>query len=170
LNESVGFASAPAAANLQAQGGGAAQVNVGNVAEAWAYQGSKAAYANGCVLNAQGNALNCVDWHDGQTRWRGLASGKEFGENAQIFAPPALGGKFMYLCSVRGHMLCVAQDNGQPRFIYAFNRPMAFQPTLAGGRMFAGTTQGMLICLDTADKDADGWTAWGGNAQHNKKQ
>ena len=160
----------PAAGNLQAQGGGAVQVNVGNVAEAWAYQGSKAAYANGRIINAQGNALNCVDWHDGQTRWRGLASGKEFAENAQIFAPPALGGKYLYLCSVRGHMLCVSQDDGQPRFIYAFNHPMAFQPALAGGRMFAGTTQGMLICLDTGDKDADGWTAWGGNAQHNKKQ
>jgi len=170
LDASVGFALAPAAANLQAQGGGAAQVNVNNVAEGWAYQGSKAAYANGRVINAQGNALNCVDWHDGQTRWRGLASGKDFGPGAQIFAPPALGGKFMYLCSVAGHMLCVAQDDGQPRFIYAFKQPMAFQPALAGGRMFGGTTQGMLICLDTGDKDADGWSAWGGNAQHNKKQ
>jgi hypothetical protein len=27
----------------------------------------------------------------------------------------------------------------------------------------------MIICLKTADPDADNWTAWGGNARHNKK-
>ena len=144
-------------------------MNVGNVAEAWAYQGSKAAYGNGRIINAQGNALNCVDWHDGQTRWRGLASGKEFAKTPRSSRRRPWGESIMYLCSVRGHMLSVSQDDGHPRFIYDFNHPMAFQPALAGGRMFAGTTRGMLICLDTGDKDADGWTAWGGNAQHNKK-
>lgn len=169
LDTSVGFAVAPTSAGLFGSGGAAANVNVNNVAEGWAYQGSKAAYSAGRIFNAQGNAFNCLDSRNGQLRWRGLARGKDVGENAQIFAPPALGGKYMYLCSVRGHLLSVAHDDGQMRFIYAFDQPMAFQPCLAGGRMYAGTTVGSLICLDTGDKDADGWTAWGGNAQHNKK-
>jgi len=45
---------------------------------------------------------------------------------------------------------------------------MVFQPTLAGGNLYAGTAGGLLICLKTGDPDVDGWFAWGGNAQHNK--
>jgi hypothetical protein len=45
---------------------------------------------------------------------------------------------------------------------------MAFQPALAKGAIYAGTVSGLLICLKAGDKDADGWYAWGGNAQHNK--
>jgi hypothetical protein len=48
--------------------------------------------------------------------------------------------------------------------------PMAFQPALAKGNVYAGTSDGRLICLKTGSKDADGWYAWGGNAQHNKIQ
>ncbi len=36
--------------------------------------------------------------------------------------------------------------------------------------VFVGTSDGRVICINLADKDADGWYAWGGNAQHNKKQ
>ncbi len=43
-------------------------------------------------------------------------------------------------------------------------------PALAKGNVYAGTSDGRLICLKTGNKDADGWYAWGGNAQHNKIQ
>jgi Ca-activated chloride channel family protein len=174
LDAAVGFAAAPAAANLSlpgsASGGAVGNVNVNSVAQAWAFQGSKAAYANGAILNAQGNALNCVDASTGGLRWRGLATGKAVGDNAQIFAPPALGanGERLYLCSVLGHVLSVAQSDGRLGFAYAFNQPMNFQPALAKGNVYAPTNNGLLICLRTGTADADGWTAWGGNAQHNK--
>jgi len=35
-------------------------------------------------------------------------------------------------------------------------------------KFHAGSAGGLLICLKTGDKDADGWHAWGGNARHNK--
>jgi len=40
---------------------------------------------------------------------------------------------------------------------------------LAEGWIFAGTSDGRLICIDLQDTDADAWYAWGGNAQHNKQ-
>jgi outer membrane protein assembly factor BamB len=167
LDASVGFADAPQAAGLFAA---AANANVSTVAQGWSFQGSKAAYANGQFLNAQGNAINCLNAVDGQTRWRGLAKGRDIGDNAQIFAPPALGNKNMYLCSMQGHVLSVSQEDGKVGFLYAMKQPMAFQPALCGGNMYAATSNGLLICLKTGDPDADGWTAWGGNAQHNKTQ
>ena len=48
--------------------------------------------------------------------------------------------------------------------------PITFQPALAKGNVYAGTSDGRLICLKTGNDDADGWYAWGGNAQHNKIQ
>jgi outer membrane protein assembly factor BamB len=168
LDSSVGFASAPAAANLA--NGAMQNAGVANVASGWAYNGSRAAYAGGKVLNAQGDALNCIGADSGEIRWRGLARGKDVGRNAQIFAPPALGTANMYLCSTRGHLLSVRQDDGQVGFVYHLRQPMAFQPALAGGAMYVGTNNGLLVCLQTGDKDADGGSAWGGNAQHNKKR
>jgi Ca-activated chloride channel family protein len=172
LDAGVGFAVAPTGAGLfggaGGNGGAAGNVNVATVAQGWAFQGSKAAYANDRIVNAQGNALNCVGATDGQMRWRGLAEGKQIGENAQIFVPPALGAKNMYVCSTQGHLLSVRQEDGQIGFLYATKQPMAFQPALAGGNVYAATVNGLLICLKTGDADADGWTAWGGNAQHNK--
>jgi Ca-activated chloride channel family protein len=167
LDSAVGFADAPAAAGL---GGAAANANVSSVAQAWSFQGSKAAYANGQILNAQGNGLNCLYADSGQVRWHGLAEGHDIGANAQIFAPPALGTKNMYLCSTQGHVLSIGQDDGKVGFMYAMKQPMAFQPALCGGNVYAATNNGMLICLKTGDPDADGWTAWGGNAQHNKTE
>jgi hypothetical protein len=45
---------------------------------------------------------------------------------------------------------------------------MIFQPALVEGSVCVGTGDGLLICLQTNNKDADGWYGWGGNAQHNK--
>jgi len=55
-------------------------------------------------------------------------------------------------------------------FSYAMKAPIMFQPALAKGNVYAGTSDGRLICLKTGNKDADGWYAWGGNSQHNKVQ
>ncbi len=47
------------------------------------------------------------------------------------------------------------------------NPGLRFQPALAGGRLFIGTTNGKLIAVDLADPTADGWTMWGGGPTHN---
>jgi hypothetical protein len=60
------------------------------------------------------------------------------------------------------------QLDGAVTFMYSFAQPMAFQPCLSGGNVYAPTVNGLIICLKTGSRDADGWTAWGGNAQHNK--
>jgi Ca-activated chloride channel homolog len=165
LDSSVGFSTAPSAAQLdKAQ----SNVNVTSVAGGWAYQGSRVAQRNGMMMNAQGKYLNSVQATDGRLMWRAEMSGAGIGENSQIFSPPALGEQNMYLCSAHGHLISVGQRDGKAVFIYSTKQPMAFQPALAQGNIYAGTTNGLLICLKTGSRDASGWHAWGGNAQHNK--
>jgi hypothetical protein len=64
----------------------------------------------------------------------------------------------------------VRQNDGAVGFSYSLTAPMTFQPALAKGNIYEGTSDGRLICLKTGSADADGWHAWGGNAQHNKVQ
>ena len=165
LDSSVGFSAAPPSAELQS-----AKENVGvkTVVGGWAYQGSRAAYQGGQWMNAQGRYVNAIGESSGQANWRAEARGKGVGDNLQVFSPPALGREYMYLDSATGNIVAVRQKDGQVGFNYRFSQPMVFQPALAEGNVYAGTSQGLLICLKTGGRDADGWYAWGGNAQHNK--
>src|SRR5579859_7716045 len=167
LDSGVGFGSAPASANLQT-----AQSNVGvaTVAGGWAYQGSRAAYNRGQMLNAQGRLLNSDNAENGRTNWQAEVTGSSVNGNMQVFSPPALGRDYMYLSSAWGHLVSVRQKDGSVGFNYFFKQPMVFQPALAHGNVYAGTGQGLVICLKTGNADADGWYEWGGNAQHNKAQ
>jgi Ca-activated chloride channel family protein len=167
LDSSVGFSAPPPSAKL-AQANGAVGVNT--VAGAWAYQGSRAAVSKGQILNAQGNYINSVRASDGRQSWQAEVVGSRGAAGGQVFSPPAVGRDYLYLAGAAGNLVSVQQSNGAVGFSYAMKAPIAFQPTLAKGNVYVGTSDGRLICLKTGNKDADGWYAWGGNAQHNKIQ
>src|SRR6185295_9546731 len=134
----------------------------------WAYQGSRAAVSKGQVLNAQGRYLNSLSAASGKEAWRREIVGKDLISDGQIFSPPALGHDYMYLAGGAGHLVAVRQRDGALGFAYALKQPMTFQPVLVHGNIYTGTGNGLVICLKTGESDADGWYAWGGNAQHNK--
>jgi outer membrane protein assembly factor BamB len=167
LDSSVGFGNAPASAEL---GKANSHVGVKTVVGGWAYQGSRAAYSKGQMLNAQGRYLNSIGAEDGRFKWRAEVSGSGLTADSQVFSPPALGEQFLYLSSSLGHLLSVAQTDGRVGFMYQFPEPMVFQPALAEGSVYVGTSNGLLICLKTGSTDADGWYAWGGNGEHNKNR
>jgi len=167
LDTSVGFASAPAAANL---GSAAGNIGIDSVAGGWAYQGSRAShiYGDEGSFAAGGAEFFSFSNNTGSRKWTAKAKGQGIDADSQIFAPPALGQKSMYLVSGNGHVLSVDKDSGKVKYMYGLKESMTFQPALANGNIYLGTNSGRLICLKTKDPDADGWTAWGGNARHNK--
>jgi len=167
LDSSVGFSAAPPSAKLREAND---NLGVSSVAGAWAYQGSRAAVSKGQILNAQGNYINSVRASDGRQSWQAEVTGSHAAPGGQIFSPPAVGRDYLYLAGADGHLVSVNQSDGGVGFSYAMKAPIAFQPALAKGNIYAGTSDGRLICLETGSMDADGWYAWGGNAQHNKVQ
>lgn len=164
LDTSVGFSSAPHSAQLDAAN---AHIGLWSVSGAWAYQGSRPVLAQGRLYNARGRTVHCVDYATRESRWEAEASGHGVDAREQIFLPPALGREYMYLCSRLGHIVALHQRHGGLGLGYATGRAISFQPCLAAGRIYAGTSQGELICIDTGADDAQGWHMWGGNAQHN---
>ncbi|MGH9552830.1 MAG: PQQ-binding-like beta-propeller repeat protein, partial [Terriglobales bacterium] len=178
LDSSVGFSTAPGSANLSK-----AKSNIGvtTVVGGWAYQGSRVAYSpsKSMMVNAQGNKLSGLAYAPSLqsatngtigSGWTAEAKGGKINENAQVFAPPSLGKDNMYVVSGQGHVLSVDQKSGKLKFAYATNEPMTFQPALAEGNIYVGTSNGMLLCFKTGDADATDWSGWGGNAQHNKEK
>lgn len=161
----MGFASAPPAAKLSAA---SENVGVQSVVGGWAYQGSRVAHSKGAVFNAQGQSLNSISAKDGRSQWKAEVNGSKLPSNTQVFSPPALGHDYIYLSTSQGHLLSVRQKDGELGFAYSFKKPMIFQPALVDGNVYVGTGDGLLICLKTNGKDADGWYEWGGNPQHNK--
>jgi hypothetical protein len=145
-------------------------VGVNSVVGAWAYQGSHAALSKGQILNAQGKYINSVRASDGKQSWQREVVNGRSAAGGQVFSPPAVGRDYLYLAGAAGYLVSVRQSDGGVGFSYAMKAPIAFQPALAKGNVYAGTSDGRLICLKTGNKDADGWYAWGGNAQHNKIQ
>ena len=165
IDASVGFSSPPPAAKLDAAN---KQVGVSTVVGGWSYQGSRPAFSRGRMMNAQGRFLNSIHTTDGKLSWRAEVAGAGVNGDSQVFSPPALGGQYLYLCSLSGHLLSIRQSDGEIGRLYMFKQLMAFQPALARGNIYVGTFNGLLICLKLGDPDVDGWYAWGGNAQHNK--
>ena len=121
------------------------------------------------TFNAQGHRIASLAGNERRLNWSADARGKDIAESAQLFSPPALGKKNLYLASGAGHLLSLDQKNGNVQFIYATGQPITFQPALARGNVYVGTANGILLCIKTGSDDADGWSGWGGNAQHNKK-
>lgn len=167
LDSSVGFSAAPGTASLAVAN---EAVGVNSVVGAWAYQGSRAALSKGQILNAQGNYINSVRASDGKQSWQAEVVGARGAASGQVFSPPAVGRDYLYLAGAGGYLVSVRQSDGGVGFSYAMKAPITFQPALAKGNIYAGTSDGRLICLKTGNKDADGWYAWGGNSQHNKIQ
>ncbi|HEY9715388.1 MAG TPA: PQQ-binding-like beta-propeller repeat protein [Chroococcales cyanobacterium] len=167
MDSAVGFAAPPPNAQLSKA---EANLGINSVAGAWGYQGARAAFHNGAVTNTQLTFVNSVDAKSGKMNWRAEAKGSFVTGENQVFSTPALGKKNLYLCSGNGHLVCMDQISGKINYMYATNEPISFQPALAKGKVYIGTANGKLICLSGDDADADGWTAWGGNAQHNNAE
>lgn len=165
LDASVGFGGgAPGAAQMHQASG---HLGVSTVAQAWAYQGARPAANSYGFVQARGTKINSMDRRRNE-KWSADAVSKKIDNQSQAFAPPALGKRNMFLCSSAGHLVSMAQEDGKVNFMYDVQNPITFQPALAKGRMYVGTANGRLVCLETGDTDADDWTAWGGNSQHNK--
>ena len=64
-------------------------------------------------------------------------------------------------------MIVLSQDRGRVKDTIEIGAATRFQPSLAKGWMYLGTTNGQLMGIDLDDRSADGWTMWGGGPTHN---
>lgn len=163
LDAAVGFASAPGTAKLtQAE----SNLGVGTVSGVWAYQGSRPLVAAGISYAAMGDAVRAVDVKSGKIIWEKRYRPKEE-IGGRVLTPPAKAGDNLYFASTDGDVICVRAGDGDEIWRFSVGEPVRFQPAVMDGKVYVGTDNGNIFCVDVADPAAHGWAMWGGKAGHN---
>jgi Ca-activated chloride channel family protein len=160
----VGFAAAPAAAQL-----GAAAMNLGqlSVCGVWSYQGSRPFAYQGKIYSSMGDAVQCLDPKTDKMLWKkALHKAKGQLVDAAVTPPALVNGK-VFLGTTGGQVVCLSAADGKVLWQATVGEPIVFQPAVAGGRVYVSTSTGSLYCLETGDAADDGWCMWGGTAAHN---
>src|SRR5690606_2588450 len=111
-----------------------------------------------------GNEVHCRDADTGELLWRRRYTDEVRGRPA---SPPAVAGAQLIFGTDDGVLFGLDIDTGMTTWAYRVGEPIAAQPTVAHGWVYAATTRGGLVGLQVADVSFDGWHMWGGNARHN---
>ncbi len=158
----VGFATPPAAANLQSA---AANIGQAHVKAVWAYQGSRPCLLAGRSIMVHGPKVRAVSVASGEVEWEFTF---DFAQDAtRPVTPPALAGGKLYVGTSDGRIVCLDARRGKRLWQARVGGRILFEPAVVGGCVYAATDDGVLICLKTGDAGADGWHMWGGSAKHN---
>lgn len=165
LDISNGFSSgvAPLAANATV-----ATANVGqsNVSSLQAFQGSRPVYSGGFCYNSMGNEFLCSSAATGKTEWKLELTGDLEKMGGFLASPPAAVADQIFLATLKGEVLRLDSKAGKILETYAVGSPIRAQPAIEGGRIYVGTQDGKLVCIDTGNQKFTGWSTWGGNVAH----
>jgi Ca-activated chloride channel family protein len=159
-----GFAGgAPQTANAPA-----AADNIGqdNVYSMQAFQGSRILNYRDNNFNCMGDEVVCTDPATGKRRWSFKLEGDLKKEGGFLAAPPAAAGGQLFLTTLNGGVLRVDPDKGKVTARYKVGAQVRSQAAVEGGRIYVGTQDGKLVCIDAGDRNFTGWPCWGGNAAH----
>ena len=164
LDAGNGFgAGAPPAANPQA-----ALMNIGQgyVSNMQAFQGSRILNYKDANYNCMGDELINTDPKDGTIRWKVKLKGDLAKQGGHLAAPPAAAGGQLFLTTLEGEVLQVDPTKGSVTKTYKVGAPIRSQATIDKGRIYVGTQDGRLVCIDTGDARFTGWYTWGANMAH----
>jgi len=132
-------------------------------AAGFGYDGGRPAIAQDSIIRIKHNSIEADDTRDGREQWK-----TELDEDLcrkGLFGP-SVGKRDIYLTTGSGYIIALNSKTGKEEHCYATRMSFDCQPCLAQGKLYAGTRNGKVLCFPIGE-DADGWSCWGGNAQHN---
>ncbi|MBX3275001.1 MAG: PQQ-binding-like beta-propeller repeat protein [Sandaracinaceae bacterium] len=140
------------------------RADTGGVRAGWAYEGSRPTVVDGRSYQTIGNEVHCRDVRTGALLWR-----RQYTQDssARAASPPAVAGGQLVFGTRQGQLFALDVDTGLTAWTYEVGEPIAAQPSIAHGWVYAATTQSGLVALEVADPAFDGWHMWGGSAGHN---
>ena len=164
-DSAVGFGGgAPAAASAPAAKGNIGQ---GTVRGLWEFQGSRPLVVGNHNYSAQGDSIVAIEADSGKPLWQHKLAGDVARVGGHLAAPPSYANGKLVVGATSGDVIGYDAATGGELFRYPLKEEIRFQPALAAGRIFVGTTRGTLVCIATGDPSLDGWTMWGGGPRHN---
>ena len=80
-------------------------------------------------------------------------------EGERRLTPVAANGRVL-LGTWDGRLVSLEAASGTVRWDVCVGAPVHWQPTMSGGRVFAGLEDGSVVCVETGDPGDDGWAMW----------
>lgn len=108
----------------------------------------------------------CSDPKSGEMLWKQKIQGNLKTAGGFLASPPVAAGNRIILAALDGTVYQLDAESGKLIRAHHLNAPIRFQPTVVGGRIYVGTQDGRMICIDTRLPQLTGWYMWGGNAAH----
>ena len=137
----------------------------GNVSSLQAYQGARIlSCPNSNIACLGGHALVCTNPRTGEKRWEIKLEGDLRKEGGSLAAPPVAAGGQIFLSTLKGDVLRLDPKTGKLNERYRIGSATRFQPAVVDGRIYIGTQDGKLVCIDTGNRKYTGWSMWGANA------
>ena len=151
-----------------AMGGYAGSKNIGqgSVSTMQAFQGSRILHYLNANYNCMGDELVNTDPKDGKIRWKVKLKGDLAKLGGHLAAPPAAAGGQLFLTTLEGEVLQVDPDKGDVTKNHKVGFPIRSQAAIEGGRIYVGTQDGKVVCINTGDARFTGWATWGANMAH----
>ncbi len=127
------------------------------------YDGRRPAIAGDNIIQIKDSSIEADAIQDGSVQWK-TDLDKELCRKG-LFGP-SVGKHDIYVTTGSGYIIALNSKTGKLEHCYATRQSFDCQPCLALGNLYAGTSSGKVLCVPMGE-DADGWSCWGGNAQHN---
>ncbi len=148
---------------------------------AWSYLGARPTIIDQTAYAMVGDHLVSIDLRRGAVNWNRKvvgqadgptgsgASGSGVGQGQPCVTPPSYANGKLYVGSAWGDVLCINAEKGDIAWRYRLpeSQSVTSQVILDHGMAYATTAKGNIICINTNDPAATGWSAWGGSASHN---
>lgn len=141
-------------------------IGLGNVSTLQSFQGSRPLVVNGRIFASLGNRIVSLAGVDRRPAWEVTIEGDMQKIGGQLATPPVLAGDSLFVATVTGRVLQLDPDTGAMQHKWNIEAPIRFSPIVEDGRLYAGTQNGRIICLELGDKRCTGWSMWGRDAAH----
>jgi outer membrane protein assembly factor BamB len=111
-----------------------------------------------------GPEFRCLDAESTERKWSFFIASAGYDRGDVAAGPAAMAGGMLFVATVAGELLQVDPEDGSIDQRFRLRAPVITEPIIDRGRVFLGTRDGRLLCVNLGDERITGWNQWGGNA------
>jgi Ca-activated chloride channel homolog len=149
-------------------GASAAEENIGqgNVSSLQSFQGSRILKYRENNFNTMGDEIVCTDGKSGAVKWKSKFAGDINAEGGFLGTPPLIAGGKIIVATLNGEIQVLNSESGKKEMSWSTGENIRYQPVVDRGWIYATTTNGKMIAINTGNASLTGWSMWGKDAAH----
>jgi outer membrane protein assembly factor BamB len=130
------------------------------------YNGEQIIHYKTNLFNISGSKLYSINSKNGSINWS-FSIAQPNSEKDFVSSMPIVIADKVMIATNDGFIKIIDYKTGKLINQFDVKNQLWNQPAVHDGVIYAGTTNGKLITLNTKDKSLTGWNMWGANANHN---